>query len=272
MISDDFGLRGRTWINAPHPFSANFLAATYRAFDTFIDTVDDPGRIERDGRAWIEQADNRLRFSGYFKPYYRVSGGGPNKDSKHVLQVASSYLDFAATGGGGRALSAISPYAQCLLGAAHFIFSPFADHIRRVRADAYDRLRMNGAQPSLAVRLIRYEGDALAGTNLHVDKTALSCIVHASDWGAESRLVLATDDGQLVQAGKIEGAGVAFYGAALKAAGYAEFSPVIHAIKAVGIGQRRHSVVLFWLLPGVDLSAFSTRVETPAQLAASRRY
>jgi hypothetical protein len=88
----------------------------------------------------------------------------------------------------------------------------------------------------------------------------------------KSRLVVDAGNGKLIQAGTSTGKGVAFYGAALKEAGYSEFSPLVHAIRPVGPGLTRYSIVLFWLLPGVDLSQFSTRVTNILPIPYSRIY
>jgi hypothetical protein len=143
-------------MEVPHPFSSHFFKETYKAFDAFIDREDGPERIERDGREWIALADNRVRYSGYFKPYYRVSHGGPYKDFKYVLQVTEEYLNFLSRAHKSSELALIDPYARCLLGSARYIFAPLA-----IILDGCDQSYSSGSGSRLDKPLSRYGSSAM---------------------------------------------------------------------------------------------------------------
>ena len=254
-----------------HPLSEQFFLSMYSSFDQYISEEATPERIEERGLNHLTARDERLRYSGYFKPYFRCSRGGSFKDYKYVLQTNSSFVDELMMEHEDN-FCLVGPYLKTLLALAPQIFSPALEYIRQNSLDAFNSLYDELGRRSFAARIIKYQGDSLAGTNFHVDKSALSCILHASDWGNRSRLVFASIDSGVMSLGTSPGRGVTFFGAALAECGYCEFPALMHAVRSIGEGQVRFSTVLFCLQPGVDLSTFSTKVQLDDMLTERRDY
>jgi HAD superfamily hydrolase (TIGR01509 family) len=266
----------RVGVASPHScaniFTEEFFSSMYAEFDRWLLVNTRHHEVEEVGLAWLKTHSEPLKYSGYFKPYSRVSYGAKNKDQKAVLQIGGGFTDYCIRQQALPSLRMLQRYLDVIVAACPVVFSDMISDIKSV-SPALARQIAPSEGPSLAARIIRYEGDSFAGTNLHVDKSALTCILHTSDLQGESKLVYVDQQGNLAPIRTGMGRGATFYGAALKQAGHSMFSPLIHGVTPISEGRIRYSTILFWLLPGLDLSRFSTSASTkPNLLEGSRQY
>lgn len=233
------------------------------------------------GKAWKQRSRQQsMENTGYFGPYFRNLIGQEGKDQKITYQTCPSFaeelsradypgelavLDAALFD----ALAEVVPYMQEVVEAI-LVICP------GLRTQFYD----DQGRARLSVRALKYVPDALAGTNPHVDKSALTTIMYTSDSAENQSLVLCpplaggSDLNDYCQASNDPTTknSVVFAGAALTAAGFELLQPLPHAVMPVTCRSPRFSLVAFWLLQGVDLGSFDTTVFITSPNPSLRRY
>jgi hypothetical protein len=130
--------------------------------------------------------------------------------------------------------------------------------------------------PPVAIRLLQYFGDSQFYTDPHVDKSAITIIADTDDPADDPCLVfgpLTPRVPLLSEFAPIQKRGdesLLFLGAAAREAGFNDFRPIPHAVRPAREQRVRHSAIFFWLLPGIDLKAFSTSVPFTDDIGLSR--
>lgn len=214
--------------------------------------------------------------SGYFGPYYRdVRGKG--KDNKITYQTCKLYsLSCEASPSVNQILpQPVKDLDEALFKALAEIQNEFAyvtHSIAQEMPQMKDRFFLSDGKPNLSIRVLKYYTDNQASTNPHVDvdKSALTYIMHTSDGLEGGSLTFADPLKTQLNINDFKnpedfGAplannGYILLGEALNAASFTSMRATPHAAlqpKNCGV---RYSIVAFWLLRGIDLAPFNTKV------------
>lgn len=271
------------WIEYPTLTSLK-ATATEQAFEALIDYADrTPGWVVRfndAGASWKRgAAENGLANSGYFAPYFKNLIGQEHKDQKITYQTCFDFIETMKAQDYPHQLDELD---RALLEAASEVVPYMREMVEAMIAffPAW-RPRFFDAHgnPRISVRALKYAPDTLAGTNPHVDKSAFTCIMHTSDDpGQQQRLVVCPpganvgDLDDYARTGETGKRAVAFAGAALNIAGFDLLDAVPHAVLPVLSNSPRYSLVVFWLLQGVDMNPFDTTVFMTRANPTLRRY
>lgn len=212
--------------------------------------------------------------SGYFGPYYRDVRGG-DKDNKVTYQTCNSFRS--------------SCQVEC---DTEIVLPPVVNHLDKVLFEAFvevmpsfsavvdsivaaipllkGRLVLDNGDPNVSIRVLKYFVDSKASTNPHVDKSALTYIMHTSDGVNGGSLTFANPSCEHLDIADFKnpaeyGAPLAsfghvFPGEALSATGLTSLKATPHAALKPLCEQVRYSIVGFWLVKGVDLAPFSTKI------------
>jgi len=252
---------------AQSPINDRLAKRAIYAFETFIErystSLDFSDRFTYLLNQWSADAAMRDKFACFYTPYFRNSEPKRGYDDKIVWQFHASYIDRLLD----RQL--IGPAdAKCLRtilrkGAQHL--RPFVERMAGEEPDLRAQLLPPGELP-IVIRLMRYRPDFLAGTNPHIDKTALSGIIWTSDNRNSQKLIFAHDNADRLsqfeapQVGENIGRpSCVFFGAAIS--DFREQSRIrgaVHAVLPVQGDGYRYSIACFWLLSGHPMKNFVT--------------
>lgn len=263
--------------------SAAKAEAAVQAFEGLIAYSEaTPGwadRFNAAGASWKERCVRTgYENSGYFGPYYKNLIGQQDKDQKITYQTCPSFVEELR---GTEYPDRLNQLDKALMNAAWEVVPYMHEMVEAVLAflpDWRSQLFDKEGNPRISVRALKYSPDTLAGTNPHVDKSAFTCIMHTSDDVGQHRLVVCPPWGSIndlndyVTTGDTAKTAVAFAGAALSSAGFDLLEAVPHAVLPLHSDQPRYSLVVFWLLQGVDMRQFDTTVFMERQSSILRRY
>lgn len=276
------------------PADVDDLAAD--AYDTFEKliafTASEPAWADiynSRGGAWKAAQGSGLENSGYFAPYYRDRNGHAGADQKVVYQTCPEFMRQCETVCPASYPPLLKPLDLALekvLHKAEGLMRPIVNSVTAVEPDLRAHLLTCEGQARLSVRIIKYSPDSMAATNPHVDKSALTCIIHTSDAPDAQNLVFASpwlgtpkissftpahpkELGENQSCGRLA---VVFPGEAFAKAGFGLLHATPHAVLPFGSDRARYSLVAFWLLQGVDLSSFNTAVPVQDDASVLRQY
>jgi hypothetical protein len=268
----------------PAPLPKMVWRRLYQSFASFVDCLSSHPELgntfDQTAKSWQADSGFKLDFSGYFSPYYRNRTGQVGRDNKKVVQFCEPYYRYLCE----RApeLLAIPQYRSLTEGMMSALYSAFATYLPLVDAlaEVDSRLRQalipRSAAPAVALRLIRYESDAYYFTNPHVDKSALTVVIDSDEPSNESCLVFAPQQktapklSEFKPAQREEGDALLFFGAAPREANHAWAVPAAHAVRPLQKPMSRNVAIFFWLLPGIDMSGFSTSTNYVNDLGSAR--
>lgn len=285
-VSDALNDRGYLLVSHPIPRAA--AIRLYREFDNFITyaraTPDVVQVLDAAANAWKARDDNGLYYSGYFTPYYRDSTKHVARDQKQVLQLCEEYVDQLSREHpvfGREEVKSLFGTLRDISRAASCVFDGVISTLGQEPVDLTEQMIASVRRPPLVIRVIRYEPDAdHLGTNPHVDKTAFSALIDSSDDPGEPSIAFAKpglanyclDDFLPPEPAADEKTAIVFPGAALREAHIGNVLPTPHLVNAIRGVNRRYSLLLFRLLPGIDMSPFDTAVPISGGHRLARRY
>jgi hypothetical protein len=268
----------------PTPLPKTAWRNLYESFGLFIDRLsvknESSGIFDQTAKHWQHDSGLRLHYSGYFSPYYRDRTEQAGKDNKRVVQFCEPYYRYLYRQAPD--LLAIPEYRNLAQGMMSALYSAFATYLPIIKSLAevdceLSRLLLAaGETPPVALRLIRYESDNFFFTNPHVDKSAVTVILDSDEPSEHGCLVFAppqTESPKLSEfapVAKKDGEALLFLGAAPRQASHMWASPAAHAVRPLSTPTTRHVAIFFWLLPGIDLSTFSTAVPYENDLGQAR--
>lgn len=283
-------LRERGWVAVPR-LSDTKATKIHVAFDDVITYAgDNPEWVDRFNQkssAWKNEARVAgMLNSGYFGPYYRdVRGMG--KDNKVTYQTCNA---FHASCQKDPDVENILPQpVECLDSALSEAlveglssFSKVADSIATVMPHLKDVLVLENKEPNVSIRVLKYFFDGRVSTNPHVDKSALTYIMHTSDGAEGGSLTFASPSNKELTVADfrnpndfgapLSSFGHVLIGEAFNAAGLTSLKATPHAALKPSSGEVRYSIIAFWLLRGVDLAPFNTKVNVVDDNSILRDY
>ncbi len=275
------------------PGSSNALAAQiYKAFDNVIDRSSEGGWSDRFnglGQVWKQEQWKSLSHSGFFAPYYRDRNGRHTSDQKIIYQTCPAFVRHLVNQDHVLVQTAytseVQRLDQLLFEAAHEILPSLLEvtaAIVRAEPTLYRFLHDEMGRPILALRVLKYSPDLLAGTNPHVDKSALSCVMHTTDDSGSEGLVFSPPGPSKARLSEFRpalchesGSGkqaVIFPGHALAQAGFGLLPGTPHAVLPIAGDRPRYSMIVFWLMSGIDVSDFDTTAPTQDDVGILRSY
>lgn len=251
----------------------------YETYDRVLDELQhDPVLIEDlddHMRAWQAVDDNK-DYLGGTPPTFRDRGERADKEDKTYFQFSRAFYTSRFFAG---SLIAKLPAMKELLGymselhdiAARLFGESFLaleeDHPGITRA-----MSVNATTPPIVVKAIRYNAnpERFAENNAHYDKSALTLILNSDDPDTLVRVapfnasgvsrksfckavdypasLAAPNDATLIS------------GLCLQEAGFPDLAPTPHYILPIDRPYARHSVVAFYLVPGMCTESFLTKV------------
>lgn len=271
-------LQERGWVAMPR-LSDTSAVKIHAAFDGVItyagDNPDWVDRFNQKASAWKSKVRaSGMLNSGYFGPYYRdVRGKG--KDNKVTYQTCDAFRSSCQAGADvENVLPQPVEHLDRALSAALVdvlpSFSIVADALATAIPQLKDRLVLEDGDPNLSIRVLKYFVDDKASTNPHVDKSALTYIMHTSDAAKGGSLTFANPSSKRLTVADfrnpndfgapLSSFGHVLVGEAFNAAGFTSLKATPHAALISSNGEVRYSIVAFWLLRGVDLAPFNTKV------------
>ena len=264
-ILNDIADHGSALLSSPLPPSA--WRSLYATFDEFCQKVADDSRhhtvFDEVASEWRGRVGRE--FSGYFSPYYRDRVAEKGKDNKKIIQSCVPYHEYLWRNRPD--LMEVPVFRRMFDGLTAALATSYMTIVPLVRAlvkrddRLKERLFAGGHLPPVAIRLLSYsQDDGRWATQRHVDKSAITVILHTDDPLNDQRLLVYRPNGggMLQERERSEEKARVFYGAALQEAGYDQYRPAVHAVRGLGTQETRHSAIFFWLLRGIDLSEFDT--------------
>lgn len=266
------------WVAMPKLSDAK-AADIHTAFDQVIAYAENnPTWIQtfnEKSSAWKQAARiANMMNSGYFGPYYRDVRGG-DKDNKVTYQTCNSFRSSCQAGGDAEIVlpQIVNHLDKVLFEALVEVlpsFSTVVDSIAAAIPLLKDRLVLDNGDPNVSVRVLKYFVDSRASTNPHVDKSALTYIMHTSDGVNGGSLTFASPSCRDLNiadfknpaeyGAPLSNFGHVFPGEALSATGLTSLKATPHAALKPLCDQVRYSIVAFWLVKDVDLAPFSTKI------------
>lgn len=231
---------------------------------------------------WNGNSENRAHYGGFFKNYFRNREELSGYDDKVVWQASDDFLmefEFYCGMWGYRStfLSDFLTGVIDILEQGVRVLKPAIHDLCHRHPELAPKLLSTDRELPCTIRLMRYLPGTRMGTNPHVDKTALTAIMWNSDPKTDQRLAFPVEPGTPYKIGDFRPAparclwrskpAYAFWGAALPEAGYTRYQPTPHAVMPVDGSGYRYSIAVFWHLPGVDLTHFSTKVPVSDDLS-----
>lgn len=267
----------------PSPLPADAWSHLYTALDVLADELrgDDALAAEFDAaaRAWQGESGLRDHYSGYFTPYYRDRVGQTDKDQKTIFQLCQPYYAYVYRRFPHLvqvpAFRALLQGTQAALSACERDLTALVESLSVVSPELADRLVHDSPVRPTALRLLSYVSDDHFFTNPHVDKSAVTVILHTDDPTDDPCLVVAGPSGRTLRLSdfyapeRAPDESLVFFGAAAQRVA-PELTATPHGVRPPATPRRRHSAVFFWLLPGVDLAPFKTDIDYCDDLGTAR--
>ena len=272
-------LQERGYVAMPR-LSEEKAANIHTAFDDLIayagDNPDWVDHFNQKASNWKSEARvSGMLNSGYFAPYYRdVRGRG--KDNKVTYQTCDAFRSSCQAGSDvvsvlPQPVEHLDKALSTALAEILPSFSMVTDSVVTLIPHLKDRLVLENGDPNVSIRVLKYFVDGSASTNPHVDKSALTYIMHTSDGAEGGSLTFASPSNEQLKitdfknpddfGTPLSSFGHVLVGEAFNAAGFTSLKATPHAaLKPLG-GEVRYSIIAFWLVRGVDLAPFTTKVK-----------
>lgn len=283
-------LQEHGWVAMPR-LSDTSAAKIHAAFDGVItyagNNPDWVARFNQRASTWKSEARaSGMLNSGYFGPYYRdVRGKG--KDNKVTYQTCDAFrsqcqASFDVESVLPQPVDRLDRALSAALAEVLPSFSMVADALASAMPHLKGKLVLENGDPNVSIRVLKYFVDGNVSTNPHVDKSALTYIMHTSDGADGGSLTFASpSDKQLRIAdfknpgdfgAPLSSFGHVVLGEALSAAGFTFLKATPHAALKSLSHEVRYSIVAFWLVRGVDLAPFNTKVVVADDYSILRDY
>lgn len=247
-------------------------------FDRFIDLMQTDEQFRSVCNDLMENLntdpDVRRHYGGFFKNKFQNREDDIGYDDKVVWQASGECLDYlelglSMLGYQGDPVRDAVLMAQKMLKQGTELMRSTIENVCLYYPELTARLLCSEREWPVTVRLMRYCPHENLATNPHVDKTVLSTIIWNSDPNQDQRLAFPRTQSDASDVSQYRAIGCrgedqhkpayVFWGAALSETGYSQpASP--HAVLPVDEDAYRYSIAVFWLLPELDLSDFSTAI------------
>lgn len=257
----------------PCPLTNQRWEELYILFDKFIRSLssDEKNSFNLEAKKWQETSGLSLFYGGYFSPYYRDTTKLEGKDNKQIFQICLPYFQYLdSTNSVLLQNESFKRLLECSIATMMVCYQsliPLVERFKTYDSTLYNRLIPSASLPPIALRLIRYENDALLATNPHVDKRALTLLLNSNSDPENDKVILAKDINKenlslndFGSINRVKNQSLLFFGAAPREAGFQNYKPMPHAVSPFK-EPVRHSAVFFWLLPDHDMSSFDTTVK-----------
>ena len=135
------------------------------------------------GADWKQRQRPGLGNSGYFAPYYRDRNGQAHADQKVIYQTCHNFIRERQPDQYPNPADSLDTALRDVMGFCEPYMFNIVRLILTLEPELASHFFDQDGRPLLAARALRYSPDGLAATNPHVDKSALSCVIHTTDSG-----------------------------------------------------------------------------------------